>query len=310
MNSLNKYALLLFALLSVAGLKAQQEGLASLYLENRLFLNPGYAGSRDVLSATAQYRHQWVGFDDAPRTTMVTVHAPLANKRLALGGSIYDDRIGVTQETGIQLNYAYRLPVSSTGRLSFGLNGGVAYHRAALTQLTLIDEIDQSFAADEQRWVPLAGAGVWFDTDDAYLGFSVPRLLSTRFAPSSDSRQVRHYYLSGGYVHTANDKLRIRPTATVRLSEGGAPMQADVDLSFELMQRIWIGGGYRTSAAAKAHAQLMLPGGLAISYGYDFDVNDLSPYTAGSHEVAIRFDLLPKDGKAVLSPRQSPHRHF
>ncbi len=55
---------------------AQQDVLYTQYMFNTLAINPAYAGSRNVVSATALYRSQWVGIPGAPKTTSVTIDAP------------------------------------------------------------------------------------------------------------------------------------------------------------------------------------------------------------------------------------------
>lgn len=65
-----KYAFLVLLIVVVSSTKtwAQQDKLFSQYMFNMMALNPAYAGSRDVLSATALYRNQWGGMTGAPQT--------------------------------------------------------------------------------------------------------------------------------------------------------------------------------------------------------------------------------------------------
>ena len=60
----------------------QQDPLFSQYMFNPLIINPAYAGSREALSATILHRSQWVGFDGAPTTQTLGVHAPLRKKKV------------------------------------------------------------------------------------------------------------------------------------------------------------------------------------------------------------------------------------
>lgn len=46
---------------------AQQDPNFTQYMYNTMSINPAYAGSRDVLSATILHRSQWLGFDDGPK---------------------------------------------------------------------------------------------------------------------------------------------------------------------------------------------------------------------------------------------------
>ena len=74
---------LLFLL--VNSIFAQQEAQYSQYMYNTISVNPAYAGSRNVLSVLALHRSQWVGFEGAPTTQFVSIHAPIARKRIGVG---------------------------------------------------------------------------------------------------------------------------------------------------------------------------------------------------------------------------------
>src|SRR6056297_3092975 len=103
---------------------AQHSPLVSHYMLNGLVINPAYTGSREVFTANAMYRNQWVGFDGAPVTQILSAHTPLKNKRLALGFLFNNEQIGVSNYTGISGNFAYRIPMDNA-TLSFGLSGGI-----------------------------------------------------------------------------------------------------------------------------------------------------------------------------------------
>ena len=48
--------------------KAQQDAMFSHYMFNTQSINPGYVGSREVLSILSVIRSQWINFDGAPNT--------------------------------------------------------------------------------------------------------------------------------------------------------------------------------------------------------------------------------------------------
>src|SRR6187402_3582543 len=97
--------LLAFALCA----QAQQDPQYNLYQFNQMAINPAYAGARDMLSAVASVRSQWTGFDGAPKTNYLGVHAPVMNKKLGLGLSVVNDKMGARSTTGAYANVAYIL---------------------------------------------------------------------------------------------------------------------------------------------------------------------------------------------------------
>ena len=73
---------LLFTCMSQIHVNAQQDAQSSLYFFNPLNYNPAYAGSRGSLNFTAINRAQWVGWEGAPRTQFLSIHAPIIKKHL------------------------------------------------------------------------------------------------------------------------------------------------------------------------------------------------------------------------------------
>ncbi len=290
-------------------LQAQQDPLQSLYLNDKLLINPAYAGARNTLAATVQYRHQWAGIAQAPRTAVLTVQSPLKNPKLALGFVLSDDQLGVTRQTSLRGAYAYRIPAGN-GRLSLGVQGGVTLHRADLTSLTVFDESDLLFSVNENRLLPNAGFGIYYDwAEKAFVSLSAPRLLRGAYLPDGNSREGRHYFASAGYLAGNGPNVRVRTMALLRAVEN-APMQVEGNVALELMRTVWIGAGIRSNPAVTGQLMVDLPQGLGVGYSYDMDLNTLGDASRGSHEVFIRFDLPEGRDTDVASPRRSPHRIF
>ena len=95
-----KIVLGLFSLLAINSW-AQQDAMYTHYMYNTLYVNPGYAGTRDALTITGLNRSQWVGFEGAPVTQTLTLHSPIANKKIGLGLSVVNDKIGPVKNTMI-----------------------------------------------------------------------------------------------------------------------------------------------------------------------------------------------------------------
>ena len=118
---------------------AQQDPMYSQYMFNTLAFNPAYAGSADVFTIMALSRHQWVGFEGAPATQTFALHTPLKSKKIALGFSAINDKIGPTKQTGAYLDLAYRIRTGEKTQLAFGLKGGVNLYKADLSSLSSVD---------------------------------------------------------------------------------------------------------------------------------------------------------------------------
>ena len=55
----------MFCLTKIVG---QQDEQMSLYMQNPLYFNPAYAGSRDALSIVTMARFQWINYKGALQT--------------------------------------------------------------------------------------------------------------------------------------------------------------------------------------------------------------------------------------------------
>ena len=80
---------------------AQQLPVFTQYIFNKYVFNPAVTGTEDNFSATANYRYQWQGITDAPRTYILSLHGPHKFKNFGLGGALYTDVTGPTSKTGM-----------------------------------------------------------------------------------------------------------------------------------------------------------------------------------------------------------------
>ena len=84
MIAMKKLVLLLFCTCTMLSSYAQQDAQASMYFFNPLQFNSAYAGSREAITVTAVTRAQWIGWDGAPKTQFLSVHAPVLRKRIMI----------------------------------------------------------------------------------------------------------------------------------------------------------------------------------------------------------------------------------
>src|SRR5664280_331478 len=122
-------------------LSGQMFPLSDHYVVNALAINPAFAGCQDALSLTTSYRDQWVGFNDAPKSYILSVLTPVFNDRVGLGLLIENNSIGIFKETSFLGNYAYRMKLRE-GKLALGLGFGVTIYNTAWNELVKADPDD------------------------------------------------------------------------------------------------------------------------------------------------------------------------
>lgn len=290
------HILLVVAMLFVQHLMGQHSPLTSQYLFNGLLINPAYAGSRDALAANLTSRHQWVGLEGAPVTQFLSAHAPIARRKIGLGMIIYNDRIGVSQETGVFSNYAYRVRFKK-GKLSFGIGAGFTMLRSQLTTLNLQQSTDISFSANTRNALrPNFSTGAYYYTKDWFVGLSSPFLIINRYTPSNDgwslsqSKGDLQPMLTGGYVFKLSHDIKLKPTTMIRyrLNSG---IQADLSTNLILKEKLWIGASYRTGDAFVASLEVLPSPQWRIGYAYDMGLSRLRASHMGSHEVMLQYEF-------------------
>jgi type IX secretion system PorP/SprF family membrane protein len=291
---MKKLILILVLFTSLKGI-AQQDVLYSQFMFNKLTVNPGYAGSREVFSADLVYRSQWLGIDGAPKTFSISMHAPLRDNHIALGGYIYNDQIGPMVEQGALLTYAYRISLPK-GKLSFGLQGGVKYSNINW-DLIKVEDPDFTFQSDQKnKIIPDANLGIYYYTNNWFAGISSKQLLQNEYGlvtvdgKQTYSKLLRHFYGMAGVAVPVSDRVIFRPSVLFKYVIN-APWQMDLNASMLFNDLLILGMTYRTNGDLVFLTEITFSGKYRFGYSYDVNVKDRIHYNSGSHEIRLGIDL-------------------
>ena len=72
-----RYIFALLTILLLGKLKAQQDPMYSMYLFDKLLINPAFANSSNWTVGTLKYRDQSTGINGHPKTQTFNVHGPI-----------------------------------------------------------------------------------------------------------------------------------------------------------------------------------------------------------------------------------------
>lgn len=286
---------------------AQQDPLFSQYMFNKMAINPGYAGSREMPSVDILYRYQWVNIQGGPKTITASMHSPLSNEHLAVGMNVYNDRIGPLSYTGAMATFAYRI-IFPSSKLSFGLQAGVKNNRVIFGDFNVFDKDEPFLTTDiTKKLIPDANFGVYYYTDKFYAGISSQQLLQNQslvFIDNTGNKQftrlLTHFYAMSGVAVPLNDNIVFRPSILAKFVKN-APPQLDINASFLFRDTFWLGVTYRTEKAVSFIAEFNATQNLRIGYSYDIWMNELKSYNSGSHEIRLSYDL--NNNKRLLTAR-------
>ncbi len=289
MNKL-RYIFLVFALLFVSEIQAQQDPQFSNYMYNPMDINPAYAGTKEGFVMTGLARLQWVGIEDAPRTQAFSMHSPVL-KNMGLGFTAKNDVAGPLKQTMFYWDYSYQIDMGMDARLSFGLKAGFHIVNLDLTSIEAYDQNDPNIYNLNNRFIPNVGVGLYYYSYNFYMGVSAPRLLEQGMNPQlvGQALLVRHYFFTTGYVIDLDEVVKIKPSFMVKYTENAPP---SFDFSANIYYtRVGFGVSYRYDDAIIGMFQLFVNQQLSIGYSYDYTLSGLRHESSGSHEFIFRYDF-------------------
>lgn len=269
-------------------------------------INPAYTGSRDVGSFFGLHRSQWVGIKGAPRTSEVSFHTPLKNNHLGLGVSIFHESLGPETKNFLMIDASYTLNLEKS-KLAFGLKGTLGFYNIDFNKLDIEDRNDWVFTGGTQNlFAPNIGAGIYWYSNNYYVGVSVPNLLQTELHERNQKqisivKNTQHYHIIAGYVFNLKENIKFKPSILSKVVQG-SPIQLDISGNFMFNDRFVVGAAWRWSAAVSGLAGFQINKNWFIGYAYDFETTDLTKYNSGSHEIFLRYELL-SGIKKIMSPR-------
>jgi len=285
---------------------SQQEIQFTQFMNNKLFYNPGVAGSSGSICLNGVYRTQWVGFSNAPVTQNINAEIPIEFIRGALIVNITNDKIGYFQDITAGIGYSYTLDL---GIGTLGLGFEVDFRNKSITNGAWLppDNLnDPALGAFNQSALnPDLNFGAYFQSTNWYAGISSTRLLATQTDINNldngvtSVKGVRHYVLMGGYDwEIPNTSIMLKPAAMVKTDFLASP-QVDVNVSALYNNKIWAGVSYRLQDAVAIMAGYYILPDLRLSYSYDLTTSSLRNASSGSHEIMLNYCF-----KIEIPPRE------
>src|SRR5687767_10111420 len=205
-----KRVILLMMLVISVQVMAQQKPHYTQYILNQYIVNPALTGIENYTDVKASHRHQWVGVQDAPVTTYLTLHTPIGKKDYrttatsfemdgenprgqryweeytaaephhGVGLQVINDRTGPLNYFSAYATYAYHIGISARTSLAAGFGAGLSNIRLNTDKLnfgtTQVDpSVYNSSVIDNIR--PDFSAGVYLYSGDYFMGLSAQQII-------------------------------------------------------------------------------------------------------------------------------------
>jgi type IX secretion system PorP/SprF family membrane protein len=303
-----KYLIIFLGLVSIS-VFGQQESQFTQYMLVPQTFNPAYVGNRGIMSLRLLARSQWLDFEGAPKTNLISFDTPVGSVgKVGLGGTVFYEQLGPLTETNISIDYSYSINFMFS-KLAFGLKAGLNSYDIDFSKLNVYDRTDPYIDyAVNNKYQPQIGVGIFYNTQNYYLGISAPNLLEKKYFDLVDeessffstfSKEI-HLYFFGGYVFDLHHSLKFKPATLVKAVKG-SPIQLDISLNFILNNNFTFGVANRIDSAITTMAGVELSDSMMIGFSYDFATTEIRNSASGSFEVLFRFDF--GTNRKILTPR-------
>lgn len=307
-------------LLSAVPSRGQQLPQFSQYIFNGLHINPAYAGYKNEGYVQSTYRSQWMDFPGAPRTFTVTADLSANEGKMGFGASFLTDQIGPARTTTALLTYAYRIQTGDDSFFSLGASGGFSDYMIDGDMLRYNDPDDPNIPGGRVTMLtPNMNLGAFWHSSRFYAGLSAYNLIGKGSLEREDLALAFHdvhFFLTAGAIFPVSGSIRFKPSFLVKEVKG-APTSYDLNGMFLFMDRLWLGGSYRSNVriwndnlednlngrnAFAFIAEIFATDNLRIGYAYDHNMNVLQNYRNNSHEISVGYYLSARSVK-LKNPR-------
>lgn len=297
-----------------SGAMAQQDPQYSMFMYDKLSVNPGFAGMDGMYCGSAMYRNQYMGFVSGQPTQdfLLNLQGPLPIAYGGVGLTFFNDKIGYETNNIVRFSYSYHLPASMTytlnGRIGVGLSLGYASKsfNAVWNPITPGDPNIPGAQAGDGAFD--LGFGVYYrhgSKPNTYVGISATHLNGADLA-DINMDVARHYWLMGGYGHglgpvTLLGDFMMKTDFAVTQFDIAARARYDqlgtgvfkpwAGLSYRHKDGInpMLGGRYQLPTSEDACDEKYISAGL----GYDITLSNLSTVSNNTMEFFVKFCYKP-----------------
>ena len=269
------------------------------YMYNKTIMNPAAVGEQQMIELFGLQRLQWISIDNAPRTTLLSVHTPFSIGNTEHGGGIQivNDAFGIFSNQQFMLQYAYKYRLGK-GKLSIGTTIGFSNIVFKGDSVHLVES--DYFSPAQDPTIPETsvsgmgfdfGLGIYYSTDDWYAGMSTLHLPESNIelGDVGDFFTKRLYTLSGGYNFQLNNPDYKLKTSGLIITDL-ISWNPNVSLLLDYKDKYWGGMSGRLDAVSFLLGIRVLDG-LSIGYSYDLPTTQIITVSHGSHEICLGYEF-------------------
>jgi type IX secretion system PorP/SprF family membrane protein len=298
----NRIISIIFGLICTQGI-AQQEAQLTQFMYHRLAYNPAYAGASDAPQLSAATRQQWIGFNGAPSTQLLTFDMPFLSKRLGIGLNLNNQIKGLESKQTIGLAWSYALAKTNNWSVRGGLQMSMRRYGMDFKQAFMTTPIAEDYSVGqnfETQWVGNFGGGLYATWHDWYLGIAMPALYQNvigiiKNAPTPIvATEQRHLFGMGGFSVPLSDKLVAKCNGLFKYAVNST-WTIDANTNFVYDEQLTVGLTYRTGQKTWSRFPesidillfMNLNKHLSLGVSYDVVLSPMAAQQKGSLEMSM-----------------------
>ena len=270
-------------------------------------LNPAINGSAFIPRACLTYNKQWTGIRESPRTMVASAAIRIGNydfynprqlvntsrfrsrERVGLGLSLFTDRNGPYSSRGVNLAYAYHLPLDNA-YFSMGLSGSVRQTILDQTVFSPTDPGDPVLPGTRESFTRLNAAfGAYYYSPGVFGGIAIHDLIPLENRMEQGEVIKPDMILHGGYLFSHFGKPGLEIRANIRFLDFHA-LEYDLHFRAYLRKVHWIALSYRSSQAVVLHVGFNVKG-FYLAYDYEASLTSMVRYQSGTHGIHLGINL-------------------
>lgn len=295
------------------------------------YLNPAFTGIHGCSRVSSNFRDQWPSIPGSYISYTLSYDQYVSEYNSSFGVLLTNDKAGSgkLRSTGINLLYAYELPLTKTLMIRAGLQGGINSRNINYHDLVFGDQIARGGAVTsihansvEMSLYPDLSTGTVVYSENYWVGLSAHHINRPNQSLLNDQSVVPiKYSLHAGarvLLDKSTDSKKDKIYAIYPALNYKAQGKFDqIDLGFYYgYSAMTLGVWYRGIPLFKAyqpgysnHDAVALLAGfvvdkLQIGYSYDLTISRLKTSTAGAHEITLNYIFCrpKKKKKRIIVP--------
>lgn len=281
-------------------------------------LNPAFSGVENFGDLKLSYRHQWAGFEGAPKflnlsyngrikqpldmsyNSLRTSNTSAMNSQqlpktkgmiYGFGVNLFEYRDGVLQALGGSLNFSMNYPVTEKARIAAGVSTLVENRKMNVSEVTVRDPdpfYEHLLRSSTSQTDLNIRIGALLYTDNFYLGVSYLPLVNVALQ-TSDLAMEQPFYrasLQAGYAFPLSEEIMLKPSL-LSLLQFNNEMAIDYNVKAYVQNKVLVGLTYRDVKSGVLLLGLNLNEKFSFSYSYELSLGNFQKFNDGSHELVL-----------------------